>query len=770
MRRVSMKVRSKYQVSFLSMMLAVTMVAGCIKDGQTDSNIAQNENGTKQTGAGIGNDQSEEQENNEEQTDSIQSVYGDDVEMGRYVEKTIALPEACCTCEILGISIGDENLPAIYIQDSEKAVVIKYELQSDETWEEQALDWTDSLVSGEIYQEKVLVDGNGKEYLYVSEAVNDILCPHLYIEDEGEVKEIPMEGWSGFNECSIPENIDMMPNGILTSIVDGEFKCYDALSGELLSSAELGGNYVYEICGDSILHTNPDPEAATTGIDIYETTDVSTVKMTYEYPEANTCVPQMCFDSQGNYIAFDSNGILKSNSETMSFETVLDGEKTSMFAGDYIVDVKATSEDTFYVLAVNNNDYTYEILRYQYDETVPTYAQYYLNIYSLTDNSVIRDAIVLFQQEHPEYEFSYQYDLDMYEDSDGVSKEEYIRILNTQLLAEDGPDIIDLTGLPVQDYIVKGALADAADVIQPYLEGQDLLENVVSQFQYEGGYYAVPLQFMPVCIFGQGDVTSCNTMEEMITYAKNHSDSEKTILNGVSLAKLLEVFLPMESENLLDENGNLSEENLKNFIQNVKTLYGLSKGIESEELGSGGDSPFHLIKAAYSYVNSIVQLDDFVFSISSQYDGSFESFGGYLVPINQIGMNANSMNLEAAKEFYRYLYSEEFQMTITNSYFPVSQTAFSSVIGREEREYNENSGINVRVAEDESIFLHIIPRTQDEKDKMKEICYSVDKVYLEDETMNEIFEEGMIGYITGTDTLDDAVNQVYSKLSFYMAE
>ena len=49
---------------------------------------------------------------------------------------------------------------------------------------------------------------------------------------------------------------------------------------------------------------------------------------------------------------------------------------------------------------------------------------------------------------------------------DGVTAEDAVKALNTELLAGNVPDVLVLDGLPADSYIEKGILADISEVVQ----------------------------------------------------------------------------------------------------------------------------------------------------------------------------------------------------------------------------------------------------------------------------------------------------------------
>lgn len=85
-----------------------------------------------------------------------------------------------------------------------------------------------------------------------------------------------------------------------------------------------------------------------------------------------------------------------------------------------------------------------------------------LKIYSLKENSMIRSSLAFFRREHTDISINYTVG---YTGEDGFSVSDAIRKLNTEIMADEGPDIIVLDNLPVEEYISKGVLEPVTDIV-----------------------------------------------------------------------------------------------------------------------------------------------------------------------------------------------------------------------------------------------------------------------------------------------------------------
>ena len=101
----------------------------------------------------------------------------------------------------------------------------------------------------------------------------------------------------------------------------------------------------------------------------------------------------------------------------------------------------------------------------------------------------MRRLIARFQKQNPDIYVNYQIGLS---GEDGVTASDALRMLNTEILAGDGPDVLMLDGISVDTYTEKGLLMDLTTVLaniqeQRAVRWTDLQEDVpAGGWQYPG--------------------------------------------------------------------------------------------------------------------------------------------------------------------------------------------------------------------------------------------------------------------------------------------
>ena len=187
----------------------------------------------------------------------------------------------------------------------------------------------------------------------------------------------------------------------------------------------------------------------------------------------------MVFDSSGDDIFYANHqGIYHYNTGGSVTEQMVNGKLNSL--GNPNVSFRKLfhiNEETFLLWAKDESDQDV-LLRYAYSADAPTVPDKELTVYALEDSSEIRQVISAFQKEHD----------DIYVDlnigcsgDDTVTVDDALRTLNSDIMAGEGPDVIILDGMPVDNYIDKGLLMDISVSWElQRLPGSYLLSHIFS--------------------------------------------------------------------------------------------------------------------------------------------------------------------------------------------------------------------------------------------------------------------------------------------------
>ena len=284
-------------------------------------------------------------------------------------------------------------------------------------------------------------------------------------------------------------------------------------------------------------------------------------------------------------------------------EQVVDGSMTSLSDPRYgMVGMAALDSGEFLVLMING------LFRYTYDPDIAPVPEKQLQVYSLRENQLLRQAITLYRKRHPEVYVNYTVGMDA---GSGVTREDALKTLNTQIAAGNSPDLMVLDELPVDSYMEKGLLADLGRWLDPMEE--ELFTNVTSLYQKDAHLYAVPVKFMIPTILGSRDtveqIRDVTTMADQIEALRGQFP-EGSITAACSAREMLELSGIYDSWKWLDERGRVDEAALETFFNEARRSW------EAEKAGLSGRS----VEIHEEYVREWNESRDGRLSLGRYYD------------------------------------------------------------------------------------------------------------------------------------------------------
>ena len=178
------------------------------------------------------------------------------------------------------------------------------------------------------------------------------------------------------------------------------------------------------------------------------------------------------------YFAF-SGGLYRHVMGGTAVEQVMEGSLSSL--GDpkmSLAGMAVLPDNEFVILYTNGKMY-----RYVYNPDIPTIPEQQVSIYSLTENYAVRQAVSLFQKQHPEAYVRYEIGLNT---GSGMTSEDAVKNLNTRIMSGSGPDLLVLDGLPRRSYEEKGVLMDLTEIAGGMSGEEALFPNLVEACREDG--------------------------------------------------------------------------------------------------------------------------------------------------------------------------------------------------------------------------------------------------------------------------------------------
>ena len=363
--------------------------------------------------------------------------------------------------------------------------------------------------------------------------------------------------------------------------------------------------------------------------------------------------------------------------------------------------------------------------------------------------------------------------------------------LNNDIISGSMPDILITNGLPMQNYISKGLLADIGKLIEEdeELSQVEFVQNVFDAYSVNDRLYYIIPSFQVSTMVGKvsmlGDRTSW-TMEDMMQLESTLP--EGTVMFGeMTRDNFIRTMMEYCAGDFVDVETGKCDFDSQNFIammEYAKTL--------PEELGEDyyGEDYWENYQSQYRENRTIVcnayigRISEFnrtlngVFGEDISYVGfpTESGMGSYVQADRSYAISARSGNIEGAWEFMRYYLTDEYQssdnlrwtLPIRKDYFMKSaeeamQKPYWTDEDGNKQEYDDTYYIN-----GEEIPLS--PMTREQLDKLLNFIFSIDKCYYNDEDIMTIINEEMPSFFTGQKSAQDVAKVIQSRAQIYVNE
>lgn len=298
-----------------------------------------------------------------------------------------------------------------------------------------------------------------------------------------------------------------------------------------------------------------------------------------------------------------------------------------------------------------------------------------LKIYSLKENSMIRSSLAFFRREHTDISINYTVG---YTGEDVFSVSDAIRKLNTEIMADEGPDIIVLDNLPIEEYISKGVLEPVTDIVNE--KKDEIFFNMIEGYNKESEIFCVPTTFRIPVIIGNSEVVSAESSKAVIDQMEQQESPVLTRQDFPYAAMYMFV-----TSDMVEKDG-MNEEKLTAYYNDLLRLkemgnvtdkivgesdYSMNQTVDIFPYGESdvpSDIYFGEAKAGVgqiAYADSYIKLNSARKQADIQFDYLNKSGGNYYIPTEVLGINSRSSYKDAAKEFLSLYLTEEVQNTNT---------------------------------------------------------------------------------------------------------
>lgn len=480
-------------------------------------------------------------------------------------------------------------------------------------------------------------------------------------------------------------------------------------------------------------------------------------------------------------------------------EQVIDGGLSSLGAPSHGIMAMTVNDQNEFLTAYSDN----KIVKFTYDATVSTIPNDKITVYSLTDDEMVRQTIAAYQTQYPDFYIEYQIGMD----EGGITREDALKKLNTQLLGGSGPDVIMLDGMDIAAYAEKGVLMDLTDIVDETDQNEGLYRNLIDNLKIDDQIYAVPTVFAVPVVIGHKDyvdnISDYKSLADMMEKAREEYP-DTNLLMVCSASGIMKRTAAICAPSWKDDKGQLDTQKIKEYLEQTKRIYDVQmNGTPEEQItmyqqhfmsaGDDGESyedskyfgmlndttylekecPFaygQIITAStYQMILSAPQVEGFDDTAFKVLDG--QSSNVYR-PLSIAGINTATKNPDAAKQFLRMMLGTTVQGTMEFG-VPVNKKALAAKYVYDESELGEDGAqysMSVSDADGLAFGYNIYPVDQEGIAQFEQWIAALDTPYLSDAVLESAVYKQGAKYLEGKLDIDAAVKEIADSVEIYLSE
>lgn len=498
------------------------------------------------------------------------------------------------------------------------------------------------------------------------------------------------------------------------------------------------------------------------------------------------------------YLAGDK-GVYRHVIGGKAMEQIIDGNLSSLANPSYHLLGMVTLENNEFMAIYTDS----RLAHYVYDPNVPTVPNETVKAYSLTENNTLRQAISIYQMEHPEVYVEYEIGI---EENSSVTKEDAIKKLNTKVMAGNGPDVLILDDLPMDSYIEKGLLADLSPLIDSLTEEENLFDNIVEAFRQDGRIYTIPCDInLPTLLCREKYVSDIQDLEDIADAVEElRADipekdllrvcSEKGVMKTFSMAcvpawktgsgdidltavkefliqtkRIYEAQMDGLPEEVIEDYEKRNEEYIEYYGTNYEDYGYFAYGMDDMNYTMG----YRQLLAgtlgyayAYAELTSVPKTKRFEDCVNVPMNGQSSNV---FCANTLVGISAVTEHTEHAEGLLKVLMGPQ---DISSMGFSINQESFEKSLFPDDYEspdvaYSEMAYIDEN---GQGFAWKIYWFDEEQAGELRNRMKTVDTPYVEDSVLEESVYQAGIEYMRGDRSLEEAVNDVEKNMAIYMAE
>lgn len=398
-----------------------------------------------------------------------------------------------------------------------------------------------------------------------------------------------------------------------------------------------------------------------------------------------------------------------------------------------------------------------------------------LTLASMGPGQMITDAIAAYNRSNNQYQVEI---VDYSEYNTSESDRTGLNKLNTEIIAGDGPDLVDLTGLPVQQYVQKGLLTEFGPLFDKdeSISRGDYLENILSALEIDGKLYSITPIFRVATVLGRTSQVGADMGWTYESFQSLVNEASSAAFANLTCYEVLEQLFEANQGLFIDFENSICDFTSDSFVQLLEMAAEYPQDIDTANYTSSviqlerGDAllvPITLYGNVYYSLYESILGDDITFIGYPTPNGSG---GRSIVPIEELGILSNSPNVGGAWEVLCYLLSKNIQDGFEVN-FPIMKSSLNDTLESfTDFGATTNGGIFSTEIDGEWVEVAIYELSEEAVNRFRLLIESLDTVKRDNAALVDIILEEAGFYFNGDRSGDETAAIIQNRISTYLSE
>ncbi|MDD6400630.1 MAG: hypothetical protein PUG10_03355 [Lachnospiraceae bacterium] len=401
-----------------------------------------------------------------------------------------------------------------------------------------------------------------------------------------------------------------------------------------------------------------------------------------------------------------------------------------------------------------------------------------LKIWALRQDQTFNAAVRCFTDKYPNVEV--EIEIGIVNPDSGITEEDAIKNLNTQIMSSEGPDVIYMDGLPFEKYFEDNKLYDLSEVIESIKSSGNYFDNILDSFKQDDKIYVVPSSVQLFAKVGtKENLIASENINDFIKFIEENNNNHNVIPSDLVNTYIIGTYYKDIRDDI--KSGNINQEKIGDFFESSKKLINIQENDDRDfdiNYMMFMNTYAGMYDGSFDFVcfncGDLIAYDSSYDNMASKMNGIVEvpaaDFSDRYIARECMAISAEASNIDMAKEYIKIALSEECQSNYGGAMaFSVNKDSLRKY-NKEMYSMTHNRGEDMATGTDllESDKTEIDIDTQIENVISK--IELMDKALYFDNTLDQMVLDELSQFVRGSKDKESSVSSLSEKIKIYMSE